>query len=256
MRLRRKRVRHELKQFLAEGEDLLEAAIRSGIRPRRVFLREDTEAVRERFAAALSAAAVDTGDIDLRLCSKAVIERISLLGGGSRVVAVFDFLHRPGLPAGNEIGSLPLVYLAGIGDPGNLGTIIRSAAALGAAGVVLDPETADPYGPKALRASMGSLFSVPLFLSVNTAAIISLSRRLERPIVCTDAHDGIAAWEAGLTGAPIFVFGSERGGIPRELMDAAAAIVRIPLMRQVESINAAMAATAILYESLRQRLSD
>jgi TrmH family RNA methyltransferase len=184
------------------------------------------------------------------------MEKISMLGSGSRIAAVFSFFDRPIASETSFPGKLPLIYLAGISDPGNLGTIIRSATALGATGILLDPDTADPYGHKAIRASMGAMFSIPLYIGIGIGEMVKLSKRLQRAIICADSQEGAIAWDVDLSGAYILAFGSERSGIPAAIGAASAYKVRIPqLDRKTDSINVAMAATAILYEAARQRSS-
>jgi len=181
-----------------------------------------------------------------------VMGKLSELGSGSRVIAVCDMLDRK-LPPPAEGVTSPFLYLAGIGDPGNVGTLIRAAAALGVAAVFFGPGTADPYSGKALRATMGAIFQVPFFLTVNPETLVGWAERSGLEILCADSHDGKPVWEASMAGGFVLVLGSERDGVPRRLLDAAAQTVTIPQSEETESINVAMAGTAILYESLRQR---
>lgn len=248
-RLKRKRHRYEARSFLAEGEDLLEAALTSGVLPRQVFLLEGRE---ERVLAVLGAAAAEP---EVYACSPAALAKLSELGSGTRVVAVFPFLEKPlSYHADRETrAGAPVLYLSGLGDPGNVGTLLRSATAFGAAAVILAPESADPYSPKALRATMGSIFEVPLHLDVSPAELASWAETLGLKIVCADPHQGLPVWEVDLTGSFVLVLGAERKGVPGRLKAAAREVVMIPQAEAAESINVAMAGTAILYEALRQR---
>lgn len=178
--------------------------------------------------------------------------KLSQLGSGSRVMAVCEMIDRK-LPQPAVNASGPFLYLAGISDPGNIGTLMRSAAALGVEAVFFGPGTADPYSPKALRATMGAVFQVPFFLTVNPETLVTWAERSGLEILCADSHSGKPVWEAPMAGGFVLVLGSEREGVPRRLLDAAAVSVRIPQSQETESINVAMAGTAILYESLRQR---
>lgn len=257
-RLGRKRYRHELRQFMIEGEDLLDAALSRGMVPRQVFvLAGEEEGLIERLeAAAASRPGRPRQDYEIFTCSRAVLDKLSGLGSGSRLIAVFNMLDRkfPGAAAVESGASTgPMLYLSGVGDPGNVGTLIRSAAAMGAVGVALGPGTADPYAPKALRATMGAIFQIPFFLTVNPEALVSWADRAAAAVICTDSHKGTPVWDSSLAGNFALVLGQERQGIPHRLLDAASETVKIPQIRETESINVAMAGTAIMYEAMKQR---
>lgn len=260
IRLKRKRHRYGSHGFLVEGEDLLDAALRRGIVPRQVFVFEGDEGrIEDRLREAAAPRPGRPGvEVEYYVCGEAVMDKLSELGSGSRLVAVFEMIDRKfpgGLPADLAAAppAGPFLYLAGIGDPGNVGTLIRAAASLGASAVALGPGTADPYSPKALRATMGALFKLPLFITVNPENLVAWADQRGLPVICADAHKGGAVWDAGLAGAFVLVLGSEREGVPHRLLDAAGDTVRIPQSADTESINVAMAGTAILYEAARQR---
>ncbi len=277
VRLRRKRNRYDRHLFLVEGEDLLAAALESGRLPRQVFVLEgavaDTMEAIGRFAGGDEAAS--ELPLDVFICSEAVMEKLSRLAGGSRVVAVCEFIDRrfggeppedeaaagdPGVAGdGAGPGAAPFVYLAGVGDPGNAGSIIRSAAALGAGGVAFSPGAVDPYSSKCQRAAMGAVFRLPLYLDVSTGELIAWAQSQGLPIVTGDPGGGQLLWEADggggqlLAGAFVLVLGSERKGVPPELLEASRLRLRIPQLRATDSLNVAMAGTVILYEALRRR---
>jgi RNA methyltransferase, TrmH family len=198
---------------VAEGEDLLDAARAAGWR-----------AVETLVAAG---SGIEGDEVEPELLAKA-----SLLGSGTRAIAVFE-RPAPAPPAG------PLcVALWGVRDPGNVGTILRSALAFGAGSVALGPDTADPFGPKAVRASMGAVFSVPIARAASVET-------LPRPTIALVAREG----ERLRAGAGTFVVGAEREGLPRDVVDACDRVAHIPI--RSESLNAAMAATVALYEAVR-----
>jgi RNA methyltransferase, TrmH family len=209
-KLQEKRERERTGLFAAEGEDLLDAADVAG-----------WEAV-ERFGLGGEDVAPD------------VLARVSTLGSGTRAIGVYRqrWAERP-------VGPLCLA-LWGVGDPGNVGTAIRSSLAFGAHSVALGPGCADPYGPKAVRASMGAIFSVPL-ARVDTVADLPGER------VALDA--GALAPLVG-PGAVSLVVGAERAGLPADVVEACDRACRIPIER-IDSLNAAMAATVALYELTR-----
>ena len=158
-----------------------------------------------------------------------LLDAVSTLGSGTRVIGVYK--QRWSEPRGDL-----LVYLHGVEDPGNVGTIIRSAHALADATVVLGPGTADPYSPKAVRASMGSIFTRPPARATLDA--------LDGQKVALDAHADRDLRDVELAKPVVIVMGSERGELPQvDSMER----VRIPV--QADSLNVAMAATVALYET-------
>jgi TrmH family RNA methyltransferase len=200
---------------VAEGEDLVDAARAAGVEP--VELLTAGENV-----------------------EPALLAEVSTLAHPPRVIGVF---RRDGLPR----GAFPSVGLGlwQVADPGNVGTILRSADALGPAFVALSDGCADPTGPKAVRASMGALFRVPL-IEFDTAPRpwIALVAHGGTPLAELDAHEGT------------FVLGAERAGLSDELADRCDARATIRLAGQAESLNVAMAGTIALYEASRRRSSS
>jgi len=206
-------------RFVAEGEDLLAAADAAGW------------PALERYCAAGSG--LPGVEVEPELLASA-----SQLGSGTRALGVFE-QRWADAPAG------PLcVALHGIADPGNVGTILRSALAFGASSVALGSDCADPYGFKAVRASMGALFAVPV-------ARYASVEELPGTVVALDAHAGEAldGWPGGRPEPLTLLIGAERAGLPDDVLAAADRVVRIPI--HGESLNAAMAATVALYEVTR-----
>jgi TrmH family RNA methyltransferase len=145
-----------------------------------------------------------------------------------------------------------LVVLAGVQDPGNLGTILRSAEAFGATGVVSLPGTVSAWNPKAVRASAGSVFRVPLIVASADECFPRL-HGAEATIWATVAARAKAANEVNLAKPVALVIGNEGNGVPTELLARADALLTIPCPGPVESLNAAVAASVLLYEAARQR---
>jgi TrmH family RNA methyltransferase len=208
--VRRLAARKERGRFVAEGEDLLAAASDAGWNPVHL-LRAGVDVTEEALA------------------------KVSTLGSGTRALAVFEERWAPA-PAG------PLsVCLWGVKDPGNVGTVLRAAHAFGAGSVVLGPDTADPYGPKAVRASMGAIFAVPV------ARVRSVDE-LPGVRVALDARRG-APLRGPAEGDVSLVVGAERAGLPEDVVEACDRAAHIPIAN--ESLNAAQAATLALYELTR-----
>ncbi len=204
-------------RFVAEGEDLLAAAEAAG-----------WEAL-ERYVAAGSGLAGTEVE-------PAVLAKVSALGSGPRALAVYAE-RWASAPAGPRC-----VALWGVRDPGNVGTVLRSARAFGAASVAIGPGTADPYGPKAVRASMGALFAVPV-ARVETVAELPG----ERVALAAGAGEPLSEVVGG--GPVTFLVGAEREGLPADVMAGCDRSAHIPIAS--ESLNAAMAATVALYELSR-----
>jgi TrmH family RNA methyltransferase len=145
-----------------------------------------------------------------------------------------------------------LVAVAGIQDPGNLGTIIRSAEAFGARAILLGEKTVTHFNSKAVRGSAGSIFRQPL-LRVKLAESIAALKQQGLRVLATSSHKGKPLHEANFTGAAMIVVGNEGAGVPQEILSLADELVTIPHSSRVESLNAGIAASILLYEAARQR---
>jgi TrmH family RNA methyltransferase len=225
--LHTKRGRARSGLFLAEGEDLIAAAEHAG--------RPLVEGYR--------LAGSGLGNDDFHEVERSALASVSALGSGTRVIGTYE--QRWDTPAG------PLcVYLHRVGDPGNVGTVLRSAQAFGASCVALGPGCADPHGPKAVRASMGAIFTVALAHVSDVADLpgerIALVAGAGEPL--RGAGDGDD--ERGADGAVTLLVGSERYGLPDEIVAACERVASIPIA--TDSLNAAMAATVALYEMTRR----
>jgi TrmH family RNA methyltransferase len=169
-----------------------------------------------------------------------LLDAVSTLGSGTRVIGVYK--QRWAEPEGDV-----LVYLHGVEDPGNVGTIIRSAHALADATVVLGPGTADPYSPKAVRASMGSIFTRPPARATLDA--------LDGQKVALDVTAERELRDVKVTRPVVLVLGSERGVLP-EAAGGAEEILRVRIPVHADSLNVAMAATVALYETALRMARD
>lgn len=229
-----------------EGLRILEEAIRSGLKFRAVFFNETAAGGAERLLSQLGAQ-VETLLLPDKLFASVVPSEAPQ--GVAALVRWKEFSLEDVL-ARSQAG--PLLAIAGVQDPGNLGTILRSAEAFGAGGVVLGEGTVSPFNPKVVRASAGSVFRLPL-------ARTSLSEALDRMkalslrLVATSSHKGTPLPEAKLVGPLVIFIGSEGAGLPRDLISKMDEVVAIPHSPKVESLNVGVAASIVLYEVARQR---
>ena len=138
-------------------------------------------------------------------------------------------------------------------SPGNIGTLIRSADAFGAHGLIVTGHAADPYDPKSVRASTGSLFAVPVVRAASHADVIRWARTGPATIIGTDEKGEADIADIDLTGPAVIVIGNEATGLSEAWRQACDVIARIPITGAASSLNAAGAATVVLYEAARQR---
>jgi RNA methyltransferase, TrmH family len=231
-RLARRRERERAGRFTAEGEDLIAAAERAGW--------PAVEGYR--------VSGCDVGGARFTDVTPEALTAVSALGSGTRAIGVYEqrWLDAPAGPL--------CVYLHGVRDPGNVGTVLRSAVAFGASCVALGPDCADPYGPKAVRASMGAVFAVGLARVADTEGMPDVALLPgERVALVVGAGEPLQVLSAGLAATEVMTLlvGAERAGLPAEVVSACEHVAHIPIA--AESLNAAMAATVALYETTTRR---
>ena len=146
-----------------------------------------------------------------------------------------------------------ILLLAGLQDPGNLGAIFRVAEAGGAAGLILSRETIDPYNPKVVRASMGSIFRLPFLADQDIGSCLEKLRSRGYPLWASSVHGQRPYGEVDFSKPAAVLFGQEGAGLSKDLLDAAEESFFIPMFPEVDSLNVAMAAGLVVYEALRQR---
>jgi TrmH family RNA methyltransferase len=218
-RLHRRRERARSGRFLAEGEDLIAAAAQAGWR--------SVEGYRA------AGSGFGEGFLDVE---PAALAAVSTLGSGTRAIGVYEERWSAQLAG-------PLwIYLYGLSDPGNVGTILRAAHAFGASGVALGPGCADPFSPKAVRASMGAIFTVPLARVTDVA-------QLPGERIALVAHAGEPLSGVRVDAPLTLLVGAEREGLPADVVAACEHVAHIPIAG--DSLNAAMAAAIALYEMTR-----
>lgn len=238
-----------------DGSRLLEEAIRSGLRLSAVFFRESAEDRAEKLLPQIGAQ-VDTLMLPDKLFDGAVPSESPQ--GVAALVRIKEYALENILER-LQVG--PIVVLAGLQDPGNLGTILRSAEAFGSAGLILGEGTVSPFNWKALRASAGSLFRLPVVHRYGARKtdknrleeVLGRLRAAGVPLIATSSHKGKPLREMKLEGPAAIFFGNEGAGLPRELLGQMDETVVIPHTPQVESLNAGVAASIVLYEAARSR---
>jgi TrmH family RNA methyltransferase len=236
-----------------EGVRIVEEAIRSGLRFGAVFFRRSAENQAERILPQIGAH-VETLLLPDRLFDGAVPSETPQ--GVAALVrlkqfSLADVLER--VPVG------PIVVVAGLQDPGNLGTILRSAEAFGSAGVVLGEGTVSPFNTKVIRASAGSAFRLPVVVAKNAGGIEAISAKFRTHgvrMIATSSHKGTPIDQAKLAQPAAVFIGSEGSGVPRSLLAQVDETIAIPHSPHVESLNAGVAASIVLYEAARQRHSQ
>jgi RNA methyltransferase, TrmH family len=249
-----------------EGPKLVEDALRSGLEADALLVSETGEREAERIlrAASESEAGIPRSRI-LRTTDK-LFESVAGTDAPQGVAALFrqrewgfDDVIR-GLCGGAGESSALVIVLAAVQDPGNVGTILRSAEAFGATGAVVVRGTADPWSPKALRASAGSALRLPLLRGIVIPVLLAQLRIAGVKVYAAssasrgDTSSGASlAADVDLRGPVAIFIGNEGSGIPPEVVHAAASVISIPTSDAVESLNAGVAASIVLYEAARQR---
>jgi TrmH family RNA methyltransferase len=229
-----------------EGVKLVEEALRSGLHLNAVFFNEAARPLAEKLLPQM-AARTETLVLPDALFNS-IVPSDSPQGVAALIkLPAFSIDHLL-----NRAGDGPLVVVAGLQDPGNLGTILRSAEAFGTAGIFLTEGTVSPYNSKVLRGSAGSIFRVPL-LRIASGELIPLLRGRKIRLLATSSHEGTPLPQVSWT-LPLAVFiGNEGAGLSREIVRQVDETIAIPQAKQVESLNAGVAASIVLYEVAKRR---
>jgi TrmH family RNA methyltransferase len=253
---------HEGELLGVEGPKLVEEALRSGLEAEALLVSAAGEREMPKILAAASESAAGISrDRILRTSDKL----FSAVAGTEAPQGVAALFRQPvwqlddALEGRASAGGAPLiVVLAGIQDPGNVGTIVRSAEAFAATGAATTRGTADPWSPKAVRASAGSALRLPLVRGIAAPVLLAQLKMHQIKIVAAATKNGSSALPGpaspqDLRGPVALFIGSEGAGLPAEIMHAADATISVPMSDAVESLNAGVAASLVLYEAARQR---
>ncbi|WP_199620626.1 TrmH family RNA methyltransferase [Paenibacillus alkalitolerans] len=252
--LQTKKGRDKSGTFLIEGAHVVGEAFHSGAKVDTILYIPGSPAVRELGGSGLGfGPEQQSGGARWVPVSDAVMAKVAdaqTPQGVAAVVKMPDYGFEPLLAAAQN-GLF--VAVDAVQDPGNLGTIIRSADAVGATAVLVGKGSADVYNPKTVRSTMGSLFHVPV-VPCNLADVLPIARSSGVKVIAASLGATHTCFDADYAGAVCFLVGNEGAGVSAELLAMADETVIIPIPGRAESLNVAMAATVLLYETVRQRL--
>lgn len=244
--LKQKKYRQQRSEFIAEGLRTCEEAVAYHA-AQTIFYRETTD---ERTVSLLEAAAAQC--VKLVCVNEAVMKKIADTETPQGIIAVckmqdtaFDALLAEGKM---------LLVLDRVGDPGNIGTMLRTADAAGIGGLVLLKGCADIYAPKTVRASMGSLFHLPIVTGLTEEHFTDTAKRAGYELLVTSLEGADNLYQADLSGRIAFVMGNEANGVSSSLLKEADKKVFIPMQGRAESLNVAMAAGIVMFEAMRKRV--
>ncbi len=249
LRIKERRGRHGGAVFLIEGPHLMEMSLASPYASlKQVFFTEDFSSSRE--GRRLLKRLEETSG-NLVQTSKRVMEKLTDTETPQGIAAELE-LKTVALDA-IPLKTMPLLVVCdGVRDPGNIGTIIRASDAAGADAVLLTPGTCDAFIPKAIRASAGSIFTIPvLFVGIGELAGFLEERRMR--LYAADVHASHSLYETDFRTPAAIAFGNEAHGIGADLLKKADLMFSIPVIGRAESLNVAMAASISIYEAVRQR---
>ena len=247
-KLSRKKYRDQQGKFVIEGINLVRAALSKGQHVELVLIADDFD-----YSEIANTLTVGVDYRNIYLIPRFLFEKISDAENGSGIIAVvnkssytLDNLDSLELCCGDNV-----LVLDRLQDPGNIGTMIRTAVAAGYSIVATIKGTADIYSPKVLRASAGMIFGISVVELADTEELKKLVSRLDKKIVVTDPREGGPYYECNLTNDIALVIGNEGNGISDEIMESSEVRVTIPMQGEVESLNAAICASLLMYEAIR-----
>jgi TrmH family RNA methyltransferase len=242
VKLKKRAFRERDRLFLVEGAQAVQEAIDKGPGLSTLFVSNGAESVVTRAEA--------TGTDTIRV-SEAVMQHLTSTVTPPGLVGIAPFVD---VPLVDVAGASLACILYAVRDPGNAGTVLRSADAAGAEAVVFSSTSVDVYNPKAVRSSAGSLFHMPVVREAGVEEAVEAFRASGSKVYAAAADGETDVYSLDLQSPSVFLFGNEAWGLPQEVAALADATVRVPIARAVESLNLAAAATIFLFEAARQRL--
>jgi TrmH family RNA methyltransferase len=229
-------------RFVLEGVRLIEEAMRTGAQPETLLFGSEPS----QRALALMRQAVSAG-ADVEEVKDNILDSLSDTRAGQGLLGVFSI---PALPTPAALDFV--LILDSISDPGNLGAILRTAAAAGAQLTVLTPGAADAFAPKVVRAAMGAHFYLPI-RQMDWPELAGLKTKQRLCLLASDMTGGQSCWQSDLRQPLALIIGSEAAGISEQMLALADARLHIPMQGKIESLNASAAASILLFEVIRQR---
>ena len=251
--LKQKKYRDEQRKYLIEGPNLIREALRNGGKIELLLRSEDFR--NEDFGNE----GFDPGETDAQaaVLAPGLFRRLSDTETPQGIMAVVrkkiysEEAFFSGRPAASNV-----IVLDRLQDPGNIGTILRTADAAGYLGAILLKGTADIYSPKIVRAAAGSLFRLPVLLTDTPAQAMRLLREHRKNIFCTSLNCSSFYYDADLSENAAIVIGNEGNGVCGEFLEQSDRLIKIPMAGSIESLNAAVSAGILMYESVRQKHRD
>lgn len=243
-KIRDKKYRSTSKKFLIEGFRFLEEGFKSKFKIDKIFIKESSlDKFKEKFFSYM-----ENHLENIFVISDSIFKEISGTENSQGVLAIVNMKEEK-----HNIEDGLYVLVDKIQDPGNLGTIIRTAHSAGCQGIILSSGTVDLYNEKTLRSTMGSVFNIPIIHDEDLTFIKTLMNN-KYSLVCSSLQTDKNFYEVNLVNNSIIVVGNEGNGISDEIMNMATSKVKIPMLGNTESLNVAIAASIMIYESVRQKL--
>lgn len=242
--LRMRKVRRETGMFVVEGAAVIISARQAGWQPHTLIYAgtERGSAATGELVSWASQAGADCLEV-----SEAIIGKLASKDNPQSVMAVFELRWAPALDVAAEPRDSVWLALEEVRDPGNLGTIIRTADAVGARGIILVGPGCDPYSPEATRATMGSIFSVPL-MRLDRPQFVDWIKRWPGDVVGTHLSAATDFRSVGYRGPTMLLMGSEGSGMSDEMAQACTQLVKVPMAGRLDSLNLAVATALVLYQ--------
>ncbi|MBQ2747129.1 MAG: RNA methyltransferase [Firmicutes bacterium] len=239
-----KKYRDRSGKYIIEGENLIEEAVKSGIRPELIVVREDYEGKANAF--------LDEAE-ETVFMSRQLFEKVAQTETSQGIMAVVEKKVYTPDEFYEIVGDGNVVFLDRLQDPGNIGTVIRTAEAAGYKGVISLKGTGDIYSPKTVRATTGSVFRMPVLVVDDLVTATGRIKEAGKKLVATCMDGSVVYYEADLTKDIVLIIGNEGNGISDELQELSDIRVNIPMMGKVESLNASIAAAILMYEAQRSK---
>lgn len=244
-RLKKRGIREKHQRFLLEGARATAEGLEAGAVETVFHVTDSTGRVPEVVASARSA------NVEVFEVSDSVMAHLTSAVTPQGLVATARFIDRPASELAVGDGVIPI--LCSVRDPGNAGTILRSADAAGAQAVAFSSDSVDVYNPKTVRASAGSLFHLPIVRNADPSELVKEMKERGSQVLAADARGAVSMYEADLTRPTALLLGNEAWGLKEDTRALADATVRVPIEGSAESLNLAAAAALLLFEAARQR---